>query len=199
MVQLDYVAYLTFRLLPFLVASVLSLAPMFNHNARGIVYLVGLLLASTATSLSGHYMLSPELTQVAGAASVSCATFSLDATRVYSRTPLDLSVLGYSTGYLFYCIFANDLVGINLATLVFFPLATCLTLWWLVVNYCFSYVACALSLVASSGLGVLWAYLVQKRAPGLQYLYTPSNKEACVKQSDGVYKCSDTNNNGSIK
>ena len=200
MAQVDvaYLGYMCFRLLPFLVASVLVISPLFNQNARGVVYLVGLVLATSLTTLCGHYILTPEMMQTASVASASCATFALGARQVYSRTPLDLSVLGYSTGYLFYSIFANDLAQINMATLAFFPVAIISTLWWLIINSCFSYTSCALALFVSGGAGVAWAAIVHRRAPGLQYLYAPSNKEVCVKQNDGLYKCSNTNANGAI-
>lgn len=198
-VDLAYLGYLCFRLMPFLVASVLTTAPLFNQNARGVVYLVGLVLATSLTTLFGHYILTPDMIATASVASASCTTFALSARQLYSRTPLDLSVLGYSTGYLFYSIFANGLAQINTATLVFFPVAILSTIWWLIVNFCFSYVACALALIVSGGAGVAWGAIVHRRAPGLQYLYAPSNKEVCVKQTDGLYKCSDTNANGAIE
>lgn len=198
-IDISYLGYLCFRLLPFLVASVLTIAPLFNQNARGVVYLVGLVLTTSLTALCGNYLLTPEMTQTASVASAYCATFALGARQTYSHTPLDLSVLGYSTGYLFYSIIANGLVQINTASLVFFPAAIASTLWWLTANFCFSWVACALALVVSGGAGVAWGAIVHGQAPKLQYLYMPSNKEVCVKKNDGLFSCSDTDANGALK
>jgi hypothetical protein len=194
------IAYLTFRLLPFLVAAVLAIAPLANYNMRGFVYLVGLILAVAGTSFVGYFVPTTLVTPT-NTPSTSCDAFSFTVSidRGYHRVPLDLAILGSSAGYLIYSMTVNGIVSFNIPTLLFFAVAIFGTIYWIATNSCFTWAACVISAIVSGGLGALWGYIVQHHMPHLQYLYTPSNKQTCYKKNDNTYTCSDTNNNGSIE
>jgi len=196
MSSIDYytIFYLFFRLLPMLTASVLTIAPLFNHNLRGFVYLVGLILSTATISSVGNYadMVNPPEPNAV------CHAFTLTLNHAYARVPLDLGVLGFTFAYLFVFMYTNGLMSINIPTLLFFPIAILLTFRWLVQNSCFSVSSCILSIVVSTAFGVAWGYIVKKQMPKFQYLYANSNREACVRQSNDTYKCSDVDGNGNL-
>ena len=58
LVQLNIVSliYLFFRLAPFIIVSYFALQSLFNQDLKGVIYLVGLLIASVVTILVGNIL-----------------------------------------------------------------------------------------------------------------------------------------------
>ena len=194
---IDYytILYLFFRLLPMLTAAVLTIAPIFNNNLRGFVYLVGLLLTTATASVMGNYA---NLAKPDTPPNETCHAFSLSSNQIYARVPLDLAVFGFTFAYLMVSIVTNKLASINISTILFFPAVIAVTLWWLMQNSCFTLAACLMALAVSISCGVAWGYIVKKQLPKHQYLYAKSNRESCTRQSDDTYRCSDVDGNGNL-
>lgn len=198
------VIYLAFRLMPFLVAAILSIAPLFNHNTRGFVYLFGMVMAVAFTSgmssllipFLSHYW--PGLANNQVTPSAVCSAFSLSSDGTKSVVPLELAILGYSAIYLIYSMTVNGLVQNNIVTILFFTASIVGTIYWIYTNSCYGLVACGLSVVISGLLGALWGYIVQQEMPKQQYLFTPSNRQSCYTKNDRTYACHDTDANGSM-
>lgn len=211
--DLTTASYLLFRLLPFLVATVLSLAPLLVFSWKGAPYLGLLLLTLVASSALG-----PMLTRgfdgafswmimswmppswmpsswMPGAASTRvdavCSAFVLGAgTEPYSvAAPLDVALLSFSTLYLFYFIERNRLGQIYRGLQVVFPLLTTAYLAFLMRHGCTSFNR-ALSALLVGGLGGwLGAAFVAKHYPSLMYLAAPTSRQSCTRVSDTVFTC----------
>lgn len=190
--------------MPFLVAATLSIAPLFNHNTRGFVYLFGLVIAVAFTSGISSLLISflsnywPGLANNQVNPSAVCSAFALSSDGTKSRVPLDLAILGYSAIYLIYSMTVNGLVQNNLVTILFFAAAILGTIYWIYTNSCYGIIACLLSVVISGLLGALWGLIVQREMPKQQYIYTPSNRQVCYRKNDSTYVCQDTDANGSV-
>jgi hypothetical protein len=194
---IDYYAigYLFFRLLPMMTASILCLAPLFNFNLRGFVYLFGIILSTAGTLFTG-YMAHPFMPPFTDIPSARCADFALSSNQAYSLLPLDIAVFGFTTTYLFWSMIRNELVQFNIPTLIILPSITLITSAWIVSNSCFSIWACLLSLIVSSGFGLLWGYIVETQLPIHQYFFAPSNRQTCIRKNDSSYSCSNTSASG---
>ena len=195
------IVYLAFRLMPFLVAAILSIAPLFNHNVRGLVYLFGMLLTVAATSFIS-YIVSQFAPNILSASpitpSAACNAFSLSSDGTKTLVPLELAILGYSAFYLIYSMAVNGLVQNNIATILFFISAIIGTTYWIYTNSCYTLPACIVAVVVSGGFGTLWGYIVKKEMPTRQYLFTPSNRQACYRKDDYTFVCEDTDANGIV-
>lgn len=195
------IVYLAFRLMPFLVAAILSIAPLFNHNVRGLVYLFGMLLSVAATSFIS-YIVNQFAPSILSASpinpSAACNAFSLSSDGTKTLVPLELAILGYSAFYLIYSMAVNGLVQNNIATILFFISAIIGTTYWIYTNSCYTLPACLVAIVASGGFGTLWGYIVKKEMPTRQYLFTPSNRQACYRKDDYTFVCEDTDANGIV-
>lgn len=195
------IVYLAFRLMPFLVAAILSIAPLFNHNVRGLVYLFGMLLSVTSTSVL-TYLLSRIAPDILSSPSVNksavCNAFSLSSDGTHSIVPLELAILGYSASYLFYSMIVNGLVQNNIATILFFISAIIGTTYWIYTNSCYTLSACVMATMVSGLFGWLWGYIVKKEMPTRQYLFTQSNRQTCYRKDDSTYVCEDTDANGTV-
>lgn len=203
-------SYLLFRLLPFLVATVLSLAPLMVFSWKGLVYLCLLLATLAAASFLGPTAgaaLERVLGGVLGSSSGSseeeargaqaaqinavCSAFVLGAgAQPYSAAaPLDLALLSFSTLYLFYFIAQNGLGQMYRAVQVLFPAMTAAYLTFLLRNGCTS-VARALTAVLVGGAGGwLGGMFVRDAYPSLMYFAAPTSRQSCTRVSDEVYTC----------
>lgn len=195
------IVYLAFRLMPFLVAAILSIAPLFNHNVRGLVYLFGMLLSVTSTSAISYLLsqVAPSILPISAITdSAVCNAFSLSSDGTKSIVPLELAILGYSAAYLLYSMIVNGLVQNNIATILFFVSAIIGTAYWIWANSCYTPAACASAIVISGLCGWLWGYIVKKEMPTRQYLFTSSNRQTCYRKDDNTYVCENTDANGTV-
>lgn len=199
-----FIVFFLFRLLPVLLVVILTVAPLFNTNLRGFVYLVGTVLSVYFTSAFGA-LIGPSLLGSAPGlgTAASCRTPFTDAQlagtiRSPTYLPLDLAVLGATAGNLVFSMTTNGVVLFNSATLLLLAVAILGTAAWTVSNRCFSWGAVLVALLLSTGLGAAWAALVRDQMPDMQYLFAPSNRVVCYRKNDRTFSCADTDSSGRI-
>jgi hypothetical protein len=184
--------YLFLRLAPFVLVSFFSLASIFNQDFKGLVYLVGLLFSCFIVIFIGNVTTSyiPGTLDKQGI----CTMITLNQGGEITTLPLGQAVFGYTFFYLIFTIVnpgeKYNFVKQNIPTLIFFPLLILFDIVWNIRNSCYSIWQLLASLIISSALGWLWAYIISlTNSKNLQYFADVNNKEVCSKPSESTFKC----------
>jgi hypothetical protein len=192
--NLDIVAfgYLFLRLAPFILVCFFSLASIFNQDLRGLIYLIGLLLACSSVAMIGKYansynILLPEPTQPE-----LCKLITIGDSDIFAALPLSQTTFGYTFAYLMFFILKskNNLVQQNIATIVFFPLLIFADLAWNKKNNCYRISSSMTALFVSGLIGITWAAIIEStNSPNLPYFSGMSNNEICSRPTKQSFKC----------
>lgn len=179
--------YLFFRLAPFILVCFFVLGSIINSEAKGFVYLIGLVFTLAmnfaVAKVLDKFIAAPDHTPEV------CNFFTIEGVAI-TQVSLSVAIFSYTFFYLLYPIAKYKIAQDNILLLLFFP---CLILGDFVWNYrmrCFSFGAWLLSLVIPGVLGVAWAKCVdQTKLKGLQYFSIGSNREMCSAATQVKYKC----------
>ena len=187
--------YLFFRLAPFIIVSYFSLSSIFNQDLKGLIYLVGLLIASFVTIIVGNIIPMSftygvddvnNLRQVNGV----CNMITIGKDGSFSKIPLGISMLSYTLIYLVYIIAINHIELDNLPTLIILPILILGDLIWNIANDCYKPFGIIVSIVCGSLMGWAWAAIVNSfNQPQLFFLNVGGNKTVCHRPSKQLFKC----------
>ncbi len=179
--------YLFFRLAPFIIVSYFALQSIFNQDFKGLIYLVGLLIAAVTTVVIGNVL--PKSTEPM-IASAKCNMLTLGANEPISRLPLSQTVFGYTLAYLSYFIGINNLQTQNIATFIIFPVIVVADFIWSTSNNCATPEFLLTALIIGGLIGVLWAMIIDStKVANLTYFSGISNKDVCTQPSRSMYRC----------
>ena len=179
--------YLFFRLSPFIIVSYFALQSIFNQDFKGLIYLVGLLMASVTTIIVGNVIPKQDVPALNQA---KCNMLTLGANEPLSRLPLSQTVFGYTLAYLSYFIGVNNLQSQNIATFVIFPLIVVADFMWSTSNGCASPEYLLTSLIVGGLIGVLWAMIIDStKVADFTYFSGINNKDVCSQPSRSMYRC----------
>jgi hypothetical protein len=179
--------YLFFRLAPFIIVSYFSLKSIFNQDLKGVIYIVGLLLASVSTILVGNVLPKPV---VPIETNLKCNMLTLSESGPISKLPLSQTVFGYTLAYLSYFIGVNNLQTQNIATFIIFPVVVIADFIWSTTNGCASPEMLITALIIGGLIGVLWAMIIDStNMANLAYFSGINNKDVCSQPSRSMYKC----------
>lgn len=179
--------YLFFRLSPFIIVSYFALQSIFNQDFKGLIYLVGLLMASVTTIIVGNILPKQDVPALNQA---KCNMLTLGANEPLSRLPLSQTVFGYTLAYLSYFIGVNNLQSQNIATFVIFPLIVIADFMWSTSNSCASPEYLLTSLIIGGLIGVLWAMIIDStKIADFTYFSGINNKDVCTQPSRSMYRC----------
>jgi hypothetical protein len=183
--------YLFFRLSPFLIVSYFTLQSVFNQDFKGLIYLVGLLMASVTTIVVGNVIPKQEVPVVN---QQKCNMLTLGATEPLSRLPLSQTVFGYTLAYLSYFIGVNNLQSQNIATFVIFPVIVIADFMWSTSNSCASPEYLLTALIIGGLVGVLWAMTIDStKMADFTYFSGINNKDVCTQPTRSMYRCRPVN------
>lgn len=183
--------YLFFRLAPFIIVSYFALQSIFNQDFKGLIYLVGLLMASVTTIIVGNVIPKQDVSPLNQA---KCNMLTLGANEPLSRLPLSQTVFGYTLAYLSYFIGVNNLQSQNIATFVIFPVIVIADFMWSTSNGCSSPEYLLTSLIIGGLIGVLWAMIIDStKIADFTYFSGINNKDVCTKPSRSMYRCRSVN------
>jgi hypothetical protein len=173
-------SYLFSRLSPFIIVMYFVLQSVFNQNLKGIFYVAGVLFACFLNFiLVGDSIGSPS-----GVENPVCNI--IDG---MPQLPIGQTILGFTFAYLSYIIIVHKLLSNNAATFVIFPILILSDLVWNFSNKCASALALITSLAIGSVFGVLWAMIIDKVDPELQFFNGIGNKDICKRPTSTLYKC----------
>jgi hypothetical protein len=190
-------SYLFFRLAPFIIVSYFSLSSIFNQDLKGLIYLVGLLLATFVTIIVGNTLpisftigTDMEGADVPRAVNGVCNMITIGKDGSFSRIPLGMSMLTYTLIYLVYIIAKNHIEMSNLPTLIILPLLILGDLLWNITNSCYTIFGLALAISCGGLMGWAWAAIVESfKQPQLFFLNVGGDKTVCHRPSKQLFKC----------
>ena len=188
------ILYLFFRFAPFIIISYFTLESIFNQDLKGVIYLVGLLIASVFTILIGNILPSQDLSIISpnkdGYSVAKCNALTIGNNQPLSKLPLSQTIFGYTLAYLSYFIGVNHLETQNIPTFIIFPLVIVADMIWNTANVCSSQISLLSALIIGGLIGVLWAMIIDStKMPGLSYFSGISNKAVCSQPSRSMYRC----------
>jgi hypothetical protein len=184
--------YLFFRLAPFIIVSYFTLQSVFNQDLKGVIYLVGLLIASVVTILVGNVLprTGNSETESTPLTTAKCHMLTLNESGPISKLPLSQTVFGYTLAYLSYFIGVNNLQTQNIATFIIFPIIVIADFIWSTSNNCASPEMLLTALIVGGLIGVAWAMIIDStNIANLAYFSGISNKDVCSQPSRSMYKC----------
>jgi hypothetical protein len=190
-------SYLFFRLAPFIIVSYFSLSSIFNQDLKGLIYLVGLLLATFVTIIVGNtlhisFTIGTDTPGTDAPKDVNgvCNMITIGKDGSFSRIPLGISMLTYTLIYLVYIIAINHIEMTNLPTLIILPLLILGDLLWNITNSCYTIFGLALAVACGGLMGWAWASIVESfKQPQLFFLNGGGDKTVCHRPSKQLFKC----------
>lgn len=179
-------AYLFFRLAPFIIVCYFSLSSLFNQDIKGLIYLAGLLIACTIT-----YLISVLFVDNNQQPNSVCNNFTINGgVAITNALHLGISALCYTFFYLLFVIVKNNLVLGNLPTIIFFPILIAGDLAWNLSNNCFNMVQILVSIVVGGSLGLFWGWAIDSlNNPNLLYINTGGSQTVCSRPAKQLFKC----------
>jgi hypothetical protein len=188
-INLFSLTYLIVRLAPFILVCYFTLGSVFNQDLKGIIYLIGLLIACFISTglgninIAGLGMNKDNVPQL-------CKLIELSNNGPISKIPLGMTVLSYTFFYLLYIISVNKLWNKNIPTFIIFPIFIILDAIWNFNNGCASILGLITSFIVGSIIGITWgAIIISSGISELQYFNGISNKETCNRPSKTLFRC----------
>jgi len=121
-----------------------------------------------------------------------CNTLLLGKNGPFSIIPLSQTMFGYMLFFIFYVLFKYDLINQNIQYLVMFSLFIFMDLIWNLTNECINPSLVLLALVFGSGMGLLYAYIVDKsiKTDLKQFQRFNRSKNVCkFNEATNTYTC----------
>ena len=185
--------YLFFRLSPFIIVSYFALSSILNQDIKGVIYLVGLLVACFVTITVGNLIPEPDTSSDDPnevKENAVCNLISIGHNRSFSKSPLGISLLSYTLFYLVYIIVKYKIVMYNIPTLVLLPLLILGDLFWNISNNCYDIFPILISIIIGGAMGALWARIIDSiNQPNLFFFNVGSDKTVCQRPSKQLLKC----------
>jgi hypothetical protein len=187
--SLNSLIYLFYRLSPFILVCFFVLGSIINSEAKGFMYLVGLICTTVLC-----YGLVPWL---GGSVpdgsdkvmSVACSTLKINGI-TSETTPMGMIIFSYTLFYLVYPIVRHHLEMDNIPLLLFFPLLILGDIYWNTSHSCFTPRQQFVTLVISGACGLGWGAIIERtNMKGLQYFNIGTGRQRCAQASTGKYKC----------
>jgi len=200
--------YLFLRLAPFILICFFSISSIFNGDLRGIVYLVGLILAAGGSILIGGIMPSSWTDSPAAVPGI-CDIVSIGS-GLFSKIPLGQTILSFTFFYLYQTMKKNDENNKDLhsrsrnwPTIYFFVLlifadmfintgilTNVKTYLKMSTSYCYDWRQSLLALGTGMLFGIIWANTIYSTdSPELIYFPKYKNNEKCEKASNKTFTC----------
>lgn len=184
-VNIITIFYLFIALAPFILVCFFSLASLFNQDLKGLVYLTGLCFAFGINVLFSKLFVGTK-----GGMPDNCNTVTIGPFSNITGLPFSQTIFGYTFAYLFYFIYVNNFLLLNIPTVVFFPTIIVADMWWNVDHSCFGLKELTGSLILGGFSGALWAYIIDSNASyNLKYFTNVKTYEVCSQPSKQTFKC----------
>ena len=173
------VGYLFSRLSPFIIVCYFVLQSLFNMNLKVIFYLAGILMTCFVSS-----MILPKLYKDTSAGGGVC-----NAIPGMPEISMGQSILGFTFAYLCFIITKYKMWATNIFTAIIFPGLILFDFIWNFKNSCAGLPKLASSLAFGLLAGYVWASIIQRIDPELQFFNGISNKAVCSRPTKTLYSC----------
>jgi len=186
--NMSSVAYVSFRLAPVILISYFILSSMFRQDLKGLIYLMGLIMACFFSASIGNIF--PDKFTKSDTDDRLCNVFTLTQSGPISRIPLSQTVFGYTFCYLLYIIMSHNLAIHNAPTLIIFPILIISDFIWTANHKCSSTFATFISLLIGCLSGLIWSYVIDStNNANLHYFNGLTNEPACSVPKRKTFKC----------
>ena len=190
-VDIVSIIYLIIRISPLLVVSHFVLQSILNTDAKGMIYLIGLILTCLLNSVVGAALPPPK--EMASVNDIDCKSMEFGD---FTNVSLSQVTLGFTYGYLMYIINSYHQVdgktyaSMNIPTIILFPLLIISNAAWIWLKECTKWPILLLSLVIGLGGGVGWAAMLKAANYKHLALFNGiSNQAICAKDAKTRFKC----------
>lgn len=191
--SLNSLLYLFYRLSPFILVCFFVLGSIINSEAKGFMYLVGLVFTIVVSYGACNILSRVDTDKIP---SPACTTLKINGL-ISETTPIGMVIFSFTFFYLIYPIVKHHLELDNIPLLIFFPLLILGDIFWNVTYACFSPPQIFIALVVAGSCGLLWSFIIEKsNLKGLQYFNVGTNRERCSIATKGKYKCTSYDKNG---
>ena len=185
------IAYICFRLAPFILVCMLSLTSILYQDFKGLIYIAGLLMTSILAILISKG--TPYFDNPNGSAQLVCNLITLTDVGPLSSLPLSIITFTYTAGYIGYIIFKYKLASQNIPTLIIFPALILSDIFWQLNHGCSTLFAIIVSSLLGMGGGIAWAAIIDSiKNTKLLYFNGISNAQSCSRPSKQSFKCVNT-------
>lgn len=189
--------YLFIRLAPFIIVSCFTLNSMLNLDIRGLIYLVGLLLACfVATVLSKVSIFDFDYSE----SDMLCNIITLSNNNTpLSNMPLGQVTLSYTLWFIISIIIKyNDkddaLVKRNLVTFILFPVLIVCDAFWTYSHKCTKPGNIIFAFIVGSGIGAFWALTLDSlKVFDMSMFNGINNRDVCSRPSKSIFRCTPKN------
>lgn len=187
-----HVTYLLFRVAPIIIVSYFVLNSVFLLDLRGIVYLLGLILACFIASMITIFMTN----QNPKPPNIKCHVITLGTEGPISRNPLSIVTYSYTLFYLLLFLInaaksTKGLLVANLPILIIFPLLILAESYWMIKNDCLddAYLNISVAIMVGGVVGIIMAMvIIATKVTQLQYIFG-TNYNVCDRPSRTNFRC----------
>jgi len=188
-INITALLYLFLRLAPFILVSFFSLSSIFNHDFKGVVYLLGL-LASNVIVLTIENVMPTETFTPPDQKDMTCDFLNISSSSPMSNLPLGTGILAYTLSYLAFVMVKYSYIMSNAATLILLSSLLLSDFIWHTQHNCFNIQTLLFTIFCFSGCGILCAWFIDYlKLADLQYFMGVNGQEICSRPARQSFKC----------
>jgi hypothetical protein len=189
-INITALLYLFLRLAPFILVSFFSLSSIFNHDFKGIVYLLGLLVSNVVV-LSIESFMPVIFFTPPDAKDMTCDFLNISSgDSTMSNMPLGTGIIAYTLAYLLFVIIKYGYFFGNIGTIILLSTLLLSDFIWHIQHNCFRLNPILFTIFFFSVCGVGWAILIDGlKMTDLQYFTSPNGQEICSQPSRQSFTC----------
>lgn len=193
------IAYLAFRMAPFIIVFYFIFQTILNFEIRGFIYAAGLLSVCTIIYFLNPFILAffpPKSHQTIKNAKCNIISLGNQGT-LLSQIPLSIAVYTYTFIYLLMFMVAtgNNIhlaLSQNIPTLVIFPILIMLETFWIITNDCITQPIFLIitAIITAATLAAAWAaIIIALKNNKLQYTHNHDIGHICQRPSKTLFRC----------
>ncbi len=188
-INITALLYLFLRLAPFILVSFFSLSSIFNHDFKGVVYLLGL-LASNVIVLTIENVMPPYIITPPNQKDMTCDFLNISSSSPMSSLPLGTGIIAYTLSYLAFVIVKYSYIMSNIATFILLSSLLVSDFIWHTQHSCFNIQTMIFTIFCFSACGILCAWFVDHlKLVDLQYFMGVNGQEICSRPARQSFKC----------
>jgi hypothetical protein len=183
------IAYIFFRLAPFIIVCSFLLQSIFNTDFKGFAFLLGLVFTI------GFCGILPDALFENSQRGDICKIFDLGFISFTSGIPLSFVIYGFTFTFLSAIIVNYKLQLLNWPTFIFFPVMMSMDAWWNLNSGCANWKHLVAGYLTSSIFaGIYASILIKSNLLDFQIWNGVSSNEVCKRPSRAYYKCTSMRN-----
>jgi len=189
-INITALLYLFLRLAPFILVSFFSLSSIFNHDFKGIVYLLGL-LASNIVVLAIESLMPEKFFTPPDAKDMTCDFLNISSgDSTMSNLPLGTGIIAYTLAYLLYIIIKYGYFVGNIGTIILLSTLLLSDFIWHIQHNCFKLTPIIFTILSFSVCGIVWAVSIDAlKKADLLYFTSPNGQEICSRPTRQSFTC----------